>query len=71
MVGKFFFSLGSLRIALRNYWHAILLETCQILIALGGFLVTQGVYTGVEDFRDKIVRQLIVFLSLPGEVTFT
>ncbi|RPA92619.1 hypothetical protein L873DRAFT_159152 [Choiromyces venosus 120613-1] len=26
----------------------------------GGFLVTQGVYTGVEDFKDKIVRQLII-----------
>ncbi|PWW73617.1 hypothetical protein C7212DRAFT_299931 [Tuber magnatum] len=26
----------------------------------GGFLVTQGVYTGVEDFRDKIVRQLMI-----------
>jgi len=71
MVGKFFFSLGRSRIAPRNYWRGILLEICRILIALGGFLVTQGVYTGVEDFRDKIVRQLIVFLSLPGEVTFT
>lgn len=27
---------------------------------LGGYLVTQGVYTGVEDFKDKIVRHLIV-----------
>lgn len=26
----------------------------------GGFLVTQGVYTGAEDFRHKIVRQLMV-----------
>ena len=28
---------------------------------IGGFLVTQGVYTGVEDFKEKIVRQLMVF----------
>ncbi|KAH0614452.1 uncharacterized protein H6S33_000088 [Morchella sextelata] len=26
----------------------------------GGFLVTQGVYTGVEDFKDKIVRHLMI-----------
>ncbi|TGZ82264.1 hypothetical protein EX30DRAFT_370932 [Ascodesmis nigricans] len=26
----------------------------------GGFLVTHGVYTGPEDFKDKIVRQLII-----------
>lgn len=29
----------------------------------GGFLVTHGVYTGPEDFKDKIVRQLIVSIS--------
>lgn len=27
---------------------------------LGGYLVTQGVYTGVEDFKDKIARHLMV-----------
>jgi hypothetical protein len=26
----------------------------------GGFLVTQGVYVGTEDFNKAIVRQLIV-----------
>lgn len=26
----------------------------------GGFLVTQGVYVGVEDFNKKIVRHLMV-----------
>lgn len=26
----------------------------------GGFLVTQGVYTGLEDFNKPIVRQLMV-----------
>jgi hypothetical protein len=26
----------------------------------GGYLVTQGVYTGIEDFNKPIVRQLIV-----------
>lgn len=26
----------------------------------GGFLVTQGVYTGIEDFNKPIVRQLMV-----------
>ncbi|RPA77644.1 hypothetical protein BJ508DRAFT_330026 [Ascobolus immersus RN42] len=26
----------------------------------GGFLVTQGVYTGAEDFKHKIVRQLMI-----------
>lgn len=26
----------------------------------GGFLVTQGVYTGIEDFDKSIVRQLMV-----------
>lgn len=29
----------------------------------GGFLVTQGVYTGLEDFNKPIVRQLMVRLS--------
>lgn len=30
-------------------------------------MVTQGVYTGVEDFKDKIVRHLMVwrFKDLP------
>jgi hypothetical protein len=27
----------------------------------GGYLVTQGVYTGTEDFNKAIVRQLMVF----------
>ena len=26
----------------------------------GGFLVTQGVYTGIEDFNKGVVRQLMV-----------
>jgi hypothetical protein len=26
----------------------------------GGFLVTQGVYTGIEDYNKTIVRQLMV-----------
>ena len=26
----------------------------------GGYLVTQGVYTGIEDFDKSIVRQLMV-----------
>lgn len=26
----------------------------------GGFLATHGVYTGIEDWKDKIVRNLIV-----------
>ena len=26
----------------------------------GGYLVTQGVYTGLEDFNKYIVRQLMV-----------
>lgn len=26
----------------------------------GGFLVTQGVYTGIEDYNKPIVRQLMV-----------
>ena len=30
----------------------------------GGYLVTQGVYTGVEDYSKPIVRQLMVRLTL-------
>ena len=30
----------------------------------GGFLVTQGVYTGTEDFNKPVVRQLMVFTSI-------
>lgn len=30
----------------------------------GGYLVTQGVYTGIEDFNKSIVRQLMV-IQLP------
>lgn len=26
----------------------------------GGFLVTQGVYTGIEDYSKAVVRQLMV-----------
>ena len=29
----------------------------------GGYLVTQGVYTGIEDFSKGIVRQLMVSIS--------
>ena len=32
----------------------------------GGFCVTQGVYTGTEDFNKPIVRQLMV-ISTPPE----
>ena len=32
----------------------------------GGFLVTQGVYTGVEDFSRPVVRQLMVRHPLQG-----
>ena len=31
----------------------------------GGFLVTQGVYTGTEDYNKGIVRQLMV---RPGDI---
>ncbi|MCJ1338002.1 SNF1-interacting protein [Bachmanniomyces sp. S44760] len=31
----------------------------------GGFLVTQGVYTGIEDYNQKIVRHLMVSRSFP------
>jgi hypothetical protein len=31
----------------------------------GGYLVTQGVYTGTEDFNKAIVRQLMVTLCAP------
>lgn len=30
----------------------------------GGYLVTQGVYTGIEDFDKRIVRQLMVSWSV-------
>lgn len=30
----------------------------------GGFLVTQGVYVGTEDFNKAVVRHLMVSLSL-------
>ena len=30
----------------------------------GGFLVTQGVYTGIEDYNKPIVRQLMVCYSV-------
>ena len=29
----------------------------------GGYLVTQGVYTGIEDYNKGIVRQLMVWLA--------
>jgi hypothetical protein len=41
----------------------------------GGYLVTQGVYTGIEDFNKAIVRQLMVrtlffFFFYPPHVPF-
>ena len=30
----------------------------------GGFLVTQGVYTGIEDYNKGVVRQLMVGCSV-------
>ena len=30
----------------------------------GGYLVTQGVYTGIEDYSKGVVRQLMVGLSI-------
>ena len=33
----------------------------------GGYLVTQGVYTGIEDYNKGVVRQLMV--SSPEEIT--
>lgn len=33
----------------------------------GGFLVTQGVYTGIEDYNKSIVRQLMVRASKQAE----
>jgi len=36
----------------------------------GGYLVTQGVYTGIEDYNKGIVRQLMVdFCSVPKPAT--
>lgn len=29
----------------------------------GGYLVTQGVYVGTEDFNKPIVRQLMVWMN--------
>lgn len=29
----------------------------------GGYLVTQGVYVGTEDFNKAVVRQLMVILN--------
>ena len=39
----------------------------------GGYLVTQGVYTGIEDYSKPIVRQLMVSLHVrwPAEVLTT
>lgn len=34
----------------------------------GGYLVTQGVYVGTEDYNKAIVRQLMVMISLISEV---
>lgn len=36
----------------------------------GGFLVTQGVYTGIEDYNKTIVRQLMVRNPRPTRVDF-
>lgn len=36
----------------------------------GGYLVTQGVYTGIEDYNKGIVRQLMVdFCSVSHSIT--
>ena len=32
----------------------------------GGYLVTQGVYTGIEDYNKGIVRQLMVCPEISG-----
>lgn len=32
----------------------------------GGYLVTQGVYTGIEDYNKAVVRQLMVVLLCLG-----
>jgi hypothetical protein len=32
-------------------------------VSTGGFLVTHGVYSGPEDFKDKIVRHFMVRIS--------
>ena len=34
----------------------------------GGYLVTQGVYTGLEDFNKSIVRQLMVRNPSAGSI---
>lgn len=36
----------------------------------GGFLVTQGVYVGTEDFNKAVVRHLMVYLSLSVFLSF-
>lgn len=37
----------------------------------GGYLVTQGVYTGIEDFDKATVRQLMVRPSPQGAISFS
>ncbi|MCJ1290302.1 SNF1-interacting protein [Xylographa carneopallida] len=37
----------------------------------GGYLVTQGVYTGIEDYNKAIVRQLMVCITLESRVQYT
>ena len=37
----------------------------------GGYLVTQGVYTGIEDFSKPIVRQLMVCGLVSGGISLT
>ena len=32
---------------------------------IGGYLATHGVYTASQDYKDKVVRHLIVSCSLP------
>lgn len=32
----------------------------ELMSNAGGFLVTQGVYSGPQDFKDKVVRHLMV-----------
>jgi hypothetical protein len=37
----------------------------------GGFLVTQGVYTGIEDYNKTVVRQLMVWILNPSSPYLT
>lgn len=37
----------------------------------GGYLVTQGVYVGTEDYSRPVVRQLMVCISHPNAAVET